>query len=150
MTIDLATATGQGQGHQHCIMCGEHNPLSLKLSFSDDGQGGVHTSFRGSPWLQGYQSLLHGGIICSLLDSAMTHCLFAHRIKAVTGELKIRFVQPVPAEATLQLSARITHSLPPVYRVEAQLHQENCLMARADAKFMQFDALPNGADQPAR
>nr|WP_320049832.1 PaaI family thioesterase [uncultured Desulfuromonas sp.] len=146
MTIDLASATGEGHGHQHCIMCGERNPLSLKLAFTDDGQGGVQTSFRGSPWLQGYHSLLHGGIICSLLDSAMTHCLFAHHIKAVTGELKVRFLHPVPAEAPLHLSARITQRLAPVYRVEAQLHHGDCLMARADAKFMQFDALSASAE----
>ena len=143
MTIDLASATGEGHGHQHCIMCGELNPLSLKLTFNDDEQGGVRTSFYGSPWLQGYHSLLHGGIICSLLDSAMTHCLFARQIKAVTGELKVRFLEPVPAEAELTLSARITHSLPPLYRVEAQLHKDDVLMARAEAKFMQFDRLPS-------
>jgi acyl-coenzyme A thioesterase PaaI-like protein len=141
VTIDLRQTTGEGHGHQHCIMCGDHNPLSLKLSFDKNPQGGVCTTFQGSPWLQGYQSLLHGGIICSLLDSAMTHCLFAEQIKAVTGELKVRFLHPVPAQASLALSARITDSLPPVYRVEALLHHGNRLMARADAKFMQFATL---------
>lgn len=49
-------------------------------------------TFSGNPGLQEYEGQLHGRVISSLLDAAMTHCLFHHGIEAVTGELYVRFV----------------------------------------------------------
>lgn len=141
MTTDLLSSVAPGTGHQNCILCGEDNPLSLKLSFEEGEQRNVFTTFHGHHWLQGYSNILHGGIICALLDSAMTHCLFAHNIKAVTGEMKIRFLHPVPSQAKLRLSAQIDITMPPVYRVKGQIHHGETLMARSEAKFMQFSTI---------
>lgn len=41
------------------------------------GRGGVSTVFRGDALLEGYPGLVHGGIICALVDGAMTNCLFS-------------------------------------------------------------------------
>jgi hypothetical protein len=40
--------------HDHCIMCGELNQLSLRLKFVADGGGGVSAPFLGNSLLQGY------------------------------------------------------------------------------------------------
>jgi hypothetical protein len=40
---------------------------------------------------QGYDGILHGGIIASPFDSAMVNCLFARGIVALTAEFKVRF-----------------------------------------------------------
>lgn len=85
---------------------------------------------------QGYRGILHGGIIASLLDASMTHCLFHHGIQAVTADLQIRFLKPVPCVAPLKLWARIVDSHPPLYKVVSELTHNKHLMATAQAKFM--------------
>lgn len=122
--------------HPHCLLCGDRNPWSLRLQFSADADGGVSTPFRGRPALQGYDGLLHGGVIASLLDSAMTNCLFRKGIRAVTGELKIRYRHPVPCHAELKLRARVVRDSNPLFFVESELLMEEQVMARASAKFM--------------
>ncbi|MGE4565368.1 MAG: PaaI family thioesterase [Victivallaceae bacterium] len=128
------------ENHLHCILCGERNPWSLKLRFTAGEDGTVRASFRGRRLLQGYDGLLHGGVIASLLDSAMTNCLFRQKITALTGELRIRYLRPVPCDAMLELRAAVTSSRPPLYMLDSELRLDGVLMARASAKFMNFPA----------
>ncbi len=122
-------------GHGHCLICGDLNPLSLKLSFQAGKDDSVWTNFQGNSGLQGYEKILHGGVISSLLDAAMTHCLFHHKIQAVTGDLHVRFVHPVPCEAALEIKAWIVSSRPPLYILNAELSCDKRVMAWAEAKF---------------
>lgn len=123
-------------GHSRCLFCGHLNPRSLNLCFSSDGKGVVRAQWRAESELQGYDDILHGGVIAGLLDAAMTHCLFYQGVQAVTGELQVRFLQPVPCEALLELRAWLVVARPPLYRVAAEVIYEQNIMARAEAKFM--------------
>src|ERR1035437_3200852 len=83
------------QAHPFCLVCSQSNPLGLGLEFTVHDDGSVSTSFLGHSALEGFQGFLHGGMIASLLDGAMTNCLFAHGHVAMTGELKVRYREPV-------------------------------------------------------
>ena len=87
--------------------------------------------------MQGYDGILHGGIIAALLDASMTHCLFHLGIEAVTGTLDVRFIKPVPCDATLTVRANLTDSHPPLFKLKSVLMWDRHIMARAQAKFMQ-------------
>ncbi len=129
-------------GHRQCLMCGSENPLSLGLTFRAGNDGIVHGSFQSHNGLQGYDGYIHGGVISALLDSVMTHCLFHRGVKAVTGELTIRFKFPVPCTAVLDLRAWVALAHAPLYYVEAELLYEQRVMARAKAKFMETETTP--------
>ena len=121
--------------HSHCLLCGEKNPWSLRLRFKPDDNGAVHTVFKAHEGLQGYHGILHGGVISALLDSAMTNCLFHQGVEAVTGDLHVRFVKPVPCPESVVIRAWVVTSLPPLYRVRAELVCQETVMAWAEAKF---------------
>lgn len=123
--------------HSHCVMCGDLNQLSLRLKFVADGGGAVEAPFQGNSLLQGYDGILHGGVISSLLDAAMTHSLFHHGIEAVTGELTVKFVTPVPCDAGLTVRGWLVNATPPLYLLAAELLRSGVVMASAEAKFMQ-------------
>ena len=93
-------------GHYNCLLCGEHNRwgLGLKFKLLDDGR--VHTRVKSSQKLQGYEGILHGGVMCALLDAAMVHCLFHNDIQAVTADMNIRFFESVHAKQKLIYLAR--------------------------------------------
>jgi acyl-coenzyme A thioesterase PaaI-like protein len=124
------------ESHAHCLMCGSDNPWSLKLDFKADDVGEVHAVFKAHEKLQGYADVLHGGIISALLDAAMTHCMFNQGIQAVTAELRVRFLKPVPWNQNIDLMARIEESSSLLYRLYAELKQNGNNMAWAQGKFM--------------
>jgi acyl-coenzyme A thioesterase PaaI-like protein len=123
-------------GHGRCLLCGSLNPWSFNLSFHAAEDGVVKTRFQAHALLQGYDKLLHGGVISSLLDAAMTHCLFHRGVQAVTGDLHVRFLQPVPCNASLEIRAWVLSSLPPLYHLGAEIVVDERVMAWAEAKFM--------------
>jgi uncharacterized protein (TIGR00369 family) len=122
--------------HSQCILCGRQNAQSLHLSFHPAGDGAVRTRFEVHPELQGYDGLLHGGVIAALLDEVMTHCLFHHGVQAVTGDLHVRFVRAVPCDVPLEIRARMLSASPPLYRLRAEIVADERVMAWAEAKFM--------------
>ena len=108
----------------------------MRFKANDDGE--VTAIFKGSYLLQGYNGILHGGVIASLLDSAMTNCLFQQGVNAVTGELNVRYRHSIPCNAALELRARVASEIPPLFRMKAELLMNGKVMAHATAKFMQL------------
>ena len=137
MTINHDLSGAQSDVHANCLLCGSKNPLSLGLSFHPGDDGDVNATFQAHPGLQGYPGILHGGVVSSLLDSAMTHCLFHQGIEAVTGDLHVRFVKAVPCDAPMELRARLLKASPPLYRLRGELVIDGQTMAWAEAKFME-------------
>ena len=123
--------------HKNCFICGNENPWSLGLKFQEMNDNWIYSEFQAHDKLQGYDGILHGGIISSLLDAAMTHCLFHRGIQAVTGELLVRFLHPTVCDSKLKVRARILFEKIPLYVVESELICEDEVMARAKAKFIQ-------------
>jgi len=124
------------QQHRNCLLCGENNPHSLGLRFAARDDVVTARCQLADP-LQGYTGLLHGGIISSLLDAAMTHCLFHQGIQALTAELQVRFIAPVPIEACVDIEATLLSRRRGIFQLEATLAIEGLVHARASAKFLQ-------------
>ena len=123
-------------GHAHCLLCGDFHPGSWGLSFAPTEDGGVGTQFAAGSELQGYENMVHGGVIATLLDAAMTHCLFHRGIQAVTGDLRVRYLHPVCCNTTVEIRARLHFSCPPLYHLQAEITCAGLVLARAEGKFM--------------
>lgn len=124
--------------HTYCMVCGqrEQNPDSLQLGFTQDADGKVFAPFLATACHQGYQGLLHGGMTSTLLDAAMTHCLFLQGIAALTAELTVRFIAPVPLGKALLISAQLLGQRRGIYQLEALLLMGQERLARATGKFI--------------
>ncbi len=85
---------------------------------------------------EGYPGYLHGGIISTILDSAMANCLFAQGHQAVTAELAVRFRAPVTLDRLAVAEAYATRDLFPLFLMEASLTQDGETKATATAKFI--------------
>lgn len=121
--------------HRECIACGG-NGLETRHSVSNDNC--LETEFFCDEKFQGYDNRVHGGVIATLMDSAMTNCLFAAGIAAVTGELKIRYLKPVWPTRKVTIQARIASHKSPLFILEAQMYQDGILTCRAHARFMKI------------
>ena len=98
MLDDFATPLNmRPDGDDHnCFGCGRSNQHGLHLALMADPEGdGVVTHFTPPAHTEGYPGMVHGGIISTMLDEVMAWSLYRHGIWAVTGELTIRYKEPV-------------------------------------------------------
>jgi acyl-coenzyme A thioesterase PaaI-like protein len=109
---------------------------------------GAWARFQAHAGLQGYDGIVHGGVIAAVLDAAMTHCLFHRGIKAVTGDLHVRYLESVPCSSKLEVFAKLEAARPPLYRMKAELRCEGRMMARAEARFMQRPSGGGDVERP--
>jgi acyl-coenzyme A thioesterase PaaI-like protein len=124
--------------HDDCCVCGKPHVDGLGLTFHDDGNGGVEATWSCDKRWQGYPGRAHGGVIAMVLDGAMTHCLFARDITAVTGRMNVRYRQPLRLEEPAVIRATVQSQSPPLFLVTSEIRQNDQVVARAEAKFMQM------------
>lgn len=136
MTTEGWNPRARGDSHRDCLVCGWKDPLSLGLVFHAEGDV-VEASFRANPGLQGYRGIMHGGVTSALLDAIMTQCLFHNGITALTADLSVRFLKPIPCDSELMLSGRLVGTRPPLFVTTAELMLGDTLMASARARFLQ-------------
>ena len=140
MTTDLVQgdlSQVRRQVHANCIVCGQANERGLGLDFALSDDGSVEADFNCDKAFEGYASIVHGGVISSVLDGAMTSCLFARGCSAVTAALDIRFRHPVMTGQTAAVHAWVTRSTPPVYVLKAEVSQQGQVKATATGTLME-------------
>lgn len=140
--VDTGPAAGLGDrnGHSRCVLCGGLHPRSWRLPFTPAAEDRIRAEFVASEDLQGYDGLLHGGVIAALMDTAIIHWLFQHGIRAVTGDLRVRYLQPVACNIPLELIAWLVFPCPPLYHLKAELRAGGQPLARAEGKCMRREA----------
>lgn len=131
--------SNQAEAHPFCFVCSGSNPLGLALRHSLAPDGSVSASFLGSSALEGYPGMLHGGIVATLLDGAMTNCLFAQGIRAWTADLRVRYRSPVLAAEELTVRAWLESSHHSLFELRAEITQSGTVKARAHGRFIQPD-----------
>jgi len=123
--------------NQYCFVCGQNNPLGLKATLEVDREAQSASSTLVIPAeFQGWQDMVHGGIISALLDEVCAYAGMTVGHPVVTGELKTRFRKPVPVEQEVTVSARVVKQARRAVQVEAQLTMGGQLLASAEAKMV--------------
>jgi uncharacterized protein (TIGR00369 family) len=90
-----------------CFVCGQDNPLGLRLKWTLDAEGKSATHFRASRHHQGWIGVVHGGILAAVLDEAMAQRLRLGGLQTVTARLDIRYRRPTPVDVPLIAEAWI-------------------------------------------
>ena len=93
----------------HCFGCGKDNPHGMKLKFDYDERGGKFTArIRLNKRFVGPPGHAHGGIIATILDEAMSKLNKPNGITAVTSEMTVNYLRPVPLNRPLQVESHET------------------------------------------
>jgi acyl-coenzyme A thioesterase PaaI-like protein len=90
-----------------CFACGKDNPIGLKLQFTDDG-GVVKGEFTAGKFHQGWDGIIHGGILVTLLDEASAYATIWTGLNCVTAKSETRFINLAPINKPIQITAQIT------------------------------------------
>jgi uncharacterized protein (TIGR00369 family) len=79
----------------HCFACGELNEHGLHLDLHVDPDGSW-AELTLDPQFQGWESVAHGGIVCTILDEVMAWSVIGRGTWGVTARLNVTFRRPVP------------------------------------------------------
>jgi acyl-coenzyme A thioesterase PaaI-like protein len=74
-----------------CVVCGQENPHGLRIHYVEDRDGGISAEWQPTVNCEGVEGIVHGGIISTFLDEAMSKAVAATDYEALTGELRVRF-----------------------------------------------------------
>ena len=125
----------------HCFGCGGGNARGMKLLFErDDEKKRFVGRFRLGAEYQGAPGFIHGGIIATLLDEAMGKVNRFHDVLAVTAELTVEYLRPVPVDEEIVVEGF------PIDRQEKQLHHggeirnaDGKLLVKGQGRFVVVD-----------
>jgi HAD superfamily hydrolase (TIGR01509 family) len=91
-----------------CFACSQENPIGLKLKPVHDGEK-VTAEFTAGKFHQGWDNVVHGGILYTLLDEVTAYAMLCHGIElGVTVKSEIRFKQVAPINEPIRASAWVT------------------------------------------
>jgi acyl-coenzyme A thioesterase PaaI-like protein len=89
-----------------CFGCGGGNARGMKLEFEGDAAAKhVWGKFALGAEYQGGGGYLHGGIIAVVLDEAMGKLARLGEQRAVTAELSVEYLKPIPASSEIFVEA---------------------------------------------
>lgn len=80
-----------------CFACGRDNAIGLRLVFKRRPPGEALATWIPAEVHEGWPGVVHGGLLSTALDEAMSHAVLATGFKAMTAELRVRFRKPAPS-----------------------------------------------------
>jgi acyl-coenzyme A thioesterase PaaI-like protein len=94
----------------HCFGCSPVNPVGLRLKFviETSASGGVTATapVQLTRFYEGGAGYLHGGVIATLMDEAMSKLNKPLKVSAMTRSLEIEYLRPSPVDMLLTLVGR--------------------------------------------
>jgi uncharacterized protein (TIGR00369 family) len=125
-------------GSNRCFGCGEANPIGLHLEFLLAPDRSVVSLPVVADTFEGHPGYLHGGVIATLLDEAMSKAVRARGFTAMTRHMEVDYLRPVPSRASLRLEGRVTRNEGRKHWTEAKiLDAEGTTLAQGKGLFIE-------------
>src|SRR5450432_3981091 len=101
----------------YCFGCGKNNPDGMRLKFTlDEKRSTFVCRFRLDKRYTGPPGHAHGGVIATILDEAMGKVNKLRHVIALTREMTVEYLKPVPLNQALRAEGREV-------RVQGQKHE---------------------------
>jgi uncharacterized protein (TIGR00369 family) len=127
----------------HCFGCGTANPAGLRLEFAVAPDHAVICTATVSDHYEGPPGCLHGGIIATLLDEAMSKANRAGGVTAMTRQMQVEYLRPVPSGSEIRIEGRVIRSEGRKHWTTAQiLGTEGKVLAQATGLFIAIQPSP--------
>lgn len=118
-----------------CFVCGPDNPTGLGARFEiDRDRGRAVCRLTVGPQFQGWDGIVHGGVIAALLDEAAIYACRAFGEQFVTAEINVKYSKPVPVDTELEVCAEVVERRRKLFQVRAEAATAGSVLARADVK----------------
>ncbi len=124
-----------------CFVCGPANSHGLHADFIvDREEHRAHCTLPIPSRFQGWQGLVHGGILAALLDEAGIYACRATGEHFVTAELTVKYKLPVPVETELLISAEVLEQKRKIYFVQARIEAGGKVLAESTSRIFEISS----------
>ena len=130
------------KAQNRCFGCGPANEAGLRLEFLLADDGSVVSVPVVPRTFDGHPSYLHGGIIATLLDEAMSKAVRARGKTSMTRKIEIDYLRPVPSGTPIRIEGRVVRNEPRKHWAEARILNENGVVL-AEAKGLFIEVSPS-------
>jgi len=126
----------------YCFACGKNNPNGMRLRFSyDEARDRFISRFHLGKRFTGPPGHCHGGIIATILDEAMGKVNKRHDVIAVTAEITVNYLKPVPLNQALRVESwEVKVDGREHINTAEILNQKGEVLARSRGLFIAIDA----------
>lgn len=142
--------TKPGTGHNtrdvrlqknYCFGCGRNNPDGMRLKFAfDEKRNCFVCRFRLDKRFTGPPGHCHGGIIATILDEALGKVNKLRDVVALTSEITVNYIHPVPLHKPLRVESREVRVQGRRHVNEGEILDKNGeVLARGRATFIAID-----------
>jgi uncharacterized protein (TIGR00369 family) len=131
----------QLRDNHRCYVCGTENPAGLGVNFEINRQlRAISATFTPKDVHQGYEGIVHGGILSALLDEAMGKLTVSLGIPAVTAEMTVKFKAPVAPGDELFISGMLMSETKKLILASAKIERGAVLIAEATGKLVRVSS----------
>jgi uncharacterized protein (TIGR00369 family) len=125
----------------YCFACGKDNPEGMRLKFAyNEKRNGFVCRFRLGKRFSGPPGHAHGGIIATILDEAMGKVNKLHQVIALTSQMTVNYLKPVPLDQPLRVESRELRVKGRKHvNVAEILNSKDEVLARGKALFIAID-----------
>lgn len=119
----------------HCFVCGKLNALGLRVRPQIDAFNQSASMRLSIPRaFQGWEGIVHGGILATLLDETCAYAAKGLVPHVVTAELAVSYKRPVPIESELLVSASVVNQRRKIIEVKGRIEIDGDIYAEANAR----------------
>jgi acyl-coenzyme A thioesterase PaaI-like protein len=95
----------------YCFACGARNPIGIHMQVDYREDIVAAESLLALPKeFQGWQEVIHGGILATLLDEIMMHAVWHFAGAGVTLGMEVQFRQPLAPGEVVMVQGRLTET----------------------------------------
>lgn len=126
--------------HNKCIFDELRSIIGKDLQVRFDNKGLLVADFFCHERYQGFDGIMHGGVLSALLDAAMVQCLMGHGVVAYTTRMNIRYHKPVKLKQNVTIRCEIKEVyFNKLYKLRAEMSQKRRYNVIAHANFYRIN-----------
>lgn len=107
----------------YCIACGMDNKDGLLIEWKIDGRR-TTAEFTPQRKHQGWKDIVHGGVLATLLDEAMTRLAYVVCGGALTAEMTVRYLQTARVGEKIYIEGEILSENRKLVEMRAALYRD--------------------------
>jgi uncharacterized protein (TIGR00369 family) len=121
----------------NCFACGTLNSHGLQLALHAAGDR-AWADLAVPERFEGWGGIIHGGILCTILDEVMAWSFVTRDIWAVTARMSVEFRRPVTVGQGVHAEGRVLEVRRRLVQVEGEIRDaaDGTLLARAEGTYV--------------
>jgi uncharacterized protein (TIGR00369 family) len=123
----------------NCFVCGAMNAEGLRASFEVDlEKRSILGRFTPRPVHEGWEGVVHGGVLTALMDEAMVKLAAHLGMPVVSAEMTVKFKAPARPGEELMIRGTVASSRHRIVFAEAEVTRGAMVIAEAKGKLLRI------------